>query len=643
MPTARPLALVALALGACNNAPVDNDLYDGPAFGRVGGFVHDVDGQPLADVSVELDGLVAVTDAEGLYVLDGVTPGQDLVLEFTRPGYARGYARTALISWETVGVDKVLSPIDGRDSFVAFDGGVVEVADVTVAFMPDGIVTADGAPYEGTVNVEVTHIDPYSAELDAAPGDLTALALEDGSAKAEYRPNQLVSYGMVDVSLYDDDGNPLQLQEGMPATVEMPITNGDLPQLYHLGNGDTQKLWSFDRERGRWIEEGLGDVAANDEGDLTFTFEASHFSWWNCDQGFVPTCATGRVVDAIGFPVRGATLTARGGQSTSTVTTDEEGYYVVSVMAGDTVRFESSTFVGRRTWLETSPAIFIDGEGSSAADCEPIPDIEIEVCRESGVVMADDLNLHVSGMDVGQNGDQMRAWFWEPAGDPWLCESPWDRLEEEDCMETTPKDFPSHLGDDLPVMEDIHTRSVGEWLEMSTDRDTYVMEKEEINGLPKYSFKTLEIDDQGELVINDLDLRGGDAIGGRAPGSVTDYFGPLDAPALFTIPEEVRVTNMSGPQRAMSRSNGFSVNYNAGDNDWGMLVFVTSGPEDPSLVCRYRDDGSIRISGADMGRMNPGFASVSVYRPDFDWTAGPDGLPIRKQIVSGAIIEAELR
>lgn len=635
---ARLSALVILLSIGCNQAP--SELYDGPAFGRVGGFVYDLSGEPLADVTVELQGVYAETDANGLYVLDGVTPGQDLVVSFIRPGFAKGYAVTNLISWETVHVDKTLMEIDGYATFPADVGGMVEVAGVQVTFSPNSIVDAAGQPYTGEVTVEITHIDPYTDEMNAAPGDLRALAFSTDGSKDVNTPSQLVSYGMSDITLYDEEGEPLQLEEGEVADVEMPITNGSLPQLYHLAPGARQQTWSYSPARGRWLEEGEGEVLEDEDGNLRFSFEASHFSWWNCDQGFVPTCASGRVVDTIGFPVRGASLQARGNQSTSTVTTDEDGYYVVTVMTGDTVNFSGSTFVGNRSW-SASQSKYIDGEGSSAATCEPIPDITIEVCRESGVVMAENLELHVSGLDPEQNGDQLRAWFWEPAGDPWLCENPWDNLAEDDCMTTTPNDFPSHLDDQIPGGMDIRTKSAGNWIELDTSRDRYRLDKENINGDPRYFYETVVMEDDGEVTFNDLDLRGGDVMGLRAPGNPSDYFGAMDESEFITMPTDVTLSNISGPQ-TVSRSSGMDVRTDNGGSDWGMLVLVTQNADSTSLVCRYNDDGSFRIGAEHLNQLDPSWASVSIYRPQFGWVAGPDGMPIRRQILSGSIVETDL-
>ncbi|HJN76637.1 MAG TPA: carboxypeptidase-like regulatory domain-containing protein [Myxococcota bacterium] len=637
---------ILFALVACNTTTNESIYADDP-MGRITGQVADLDGQGLEGVEVSADGLTALTGPDGWYTLDGVSPGQSVV-SFVSPGFAKNYKRVQLLSWETISADATLQEIDGFDVFDAKIGGITQVGDVLVDFGATSVVDTDGNSFDGAVTVEVTYLDPYTDDINFAPGDLTALAISaDSLTKDANEPAQLVSYGMVDISLYDEDGNPLNVSEDNPAVVEMPVTNGDLPDVYRVQNGDPQATWSFSAEKGMWMEEGAGVVQENDDGDLVFTFEATHFSWWNCDQGFVPTCAYGKVTDVLGFPVRGARIDAQGGQSSSSVYTDDDGNYVVSVMVGDTVNFKGTTAVGGKNW-SADHTVYLYGYGSSSADCQPIPEIEIEVCREAGIVMTDNLDLHVSGGDVGQNGDQLRAWFWEPPGDVWRCQDLWDKIDEGECLESNPADYPQIWGYDSNLDE--MTRSAGEWLEFRTPRDTYHIDEESLDGNPVYMFQTIElVETKGvEIQQNDVDLRGGDAIRGNAPGSADAYFGAIENEEWVTIPEEVTLTNIEGPQGNVARSGGLNIRFDGKNNEDDMMVFIT--PEQPEgdaieqgLLCRESDDGSIDISGGDLGNVAPGWASVSIYRPEFTWTVGPDGLPIRVQAVSGAVVEANLR
>ena len=52
----------------------------------------------------------------------------------------------------------------------------------------------------------------------------------------------------------------------------------------NVTDGDLIPAWSFDEERGIWIEEGFGVVSLSPRGDFSWSFNASHLSWWNCDR-----------------------------------------------------------------------------------------------------------------------------------------------------------------------------------------------------------------------------------------------------------------------------------------------------------------------------------------------------------------------
>ncbi len=669
-----PSMLSILLLAACGTTVSQDEILvsDDDAFGKVGGIVTDTSGAPIADVTVTAQGLSATTDADGVYLIDGLEPGSDFVVEFHKRGYANGFSRSSLISWETAAANKVLLEIDGTDTFDASAGGTVEVGVIsggierplTVEFAPDSIVDSLGRPYAGTVVVEITYVDPYDETAEGAPGDLQALAFpEDNEAKEASEPAQLVSYGMAEITLYpetaltDEDGEPLadeelNLDEGEAATVVIPIVNPDA-SIYEAVAGDSLPTWSFDEAKGIWVEEGEGLVDSDEDG-LLFEFEAPHFSWWNSDQGFVPTFACGRVVDYLGFPVRSAEVIARGTQSTSTATTDEDGYYTISVLAGDTVTFTASTMVaGTSDWPADHHTMYIDGGTSrNTCDGDEVPDIGIDVCRESGVVMTDNITSYLSATDA-TNGDRLRAFFWEAPGDIEYCVNPWDHVGMEDCEQISVDDYvtPHEIDsvDDLPV----ELRPVGDWLELSTARDTYVLNKHTSNGKPFYTIDTESYSstDPSYLESNDLDLRGGDALSALAPGDLSAGMGSIDEATWVTIPEEFTSDGVDGPQ-VMGAGSSLTLNFDAANNGDGILVIGggvsinddgQADETDSFMICRFYDDGSITIPGSDMRALNNGATAVSIFRPEIGWTAGPDGLPIRVQAFSGTAVELDIQ
>ncbi len=660
--------LATLLLAACGTA-VDSDavlVSDDDAFGKLGGLVVDSDGSPVAGVTVTAQGLSATTDGDGVYLIDGLEPGTgEFSVEFSKRGYAKGYTRANLISWETAAANKTLLPVNGVDTFDASTGGTIEVEvydgrRMTVEFDGGSIVDSSGNPYTGVVSVEVTYVNPYDGKLAAgAPGDLQALAYpEDSASKEASEPTQLVSYGMADITLYPEDCDEgdteceeenLNLAEGTSALVNMPIFNPEA-SIYEVFGGEEMPSWSYNPERGLWQEEGSGGIGSGDDG-LSFEFEATHFSWWNCDQGFVPTFACGRVVDYLGFPVRSAEVLARGSQTNSIAYTDEDGFYTITVMAGDTVTFSASTYVaGTTNWPVQEQVMFIDG-GDSRSTCagDEVPDMPIEVCRESGVVMTDNITSHLSVTDA-TNGDRLRAFFWEAPGDIEYCQNPWDNIDMESCEILNTGDYATHDisdADGLPL----DLRPVGDWLEISNGRDVYTLEKEVSNGKPFYTFETESFNENSSdyLETNDIDLRGGDVLSALAPGDSSIGMGSINESNWVTIPAEFTSNGMSGPT-TMSSSSGTTINFSAANNSDGILVFGASVEQSTEvddssdfMVCRFNDDGSITIPGDVMGAIDNGVSGLSVFRPEIGWTPGPDGLPIRIQAFSGTSIEVDMQ
>jgi hypothetical protein len=90
-------------------------------------------------------------------------------------------------------------------------------------------------------------------------------------------------------------------------------------------------------------------------------------------------------------------------------------------------------------------------------------------------------------------------------------------------------------------------------------------------------------------------------------------------------------------------SAGLELEFTGRNNRDHLLVFVTSAPDEPGLMCRYADDGDVSLSASDLNQLSNDWASVAVYRPEIGWVTGPDGLPIRIQGVAGEIVQLDLR
>ena len=605
----------------------DTNLPDAPqeeyVHGRIAGTVSTAFGDPIEGVEVSAQGITAITDTDGDYTLLEVEPSDQIVVKFSKREYATNYQTTELISWETATSNVVLLGIDGSETFSSHDAVYFIIDNTTVEFQANSFVDKPtGDRYSGNVTVEVTHVDPSTDELSGAPRDLAAISNSDDS--------QLVSYGMVDVTLYGEDGEELSIDIDKPATLRMPITNGRLPGNLQMEPGDTQSTWSFDPAQGIWVEEATGTISATAD-QLFFTFEATHFSWWNCDQGFVPSCAQGRVIDFLDFPVRGASVTCAGDQTTSTAVTDENGEYTCSIMVGDSVNFTGQTFVANRNWDKTVGAIFMDSEGSSAADCEPIEDIKIDVCRIAGAVNIENYDAIVSENDPeGTAADHLSAVFWEPPGDISYCSNPWESLEIGECWTGTNEEvvanFPESAFPGIPET----ARSAGGWVEVSNEYNSYNMEKTLKGNLPFYNWESVELQG-GEVITNRPDFKQGQVISVEADGDASAYFGSWRVDNFATVPNQVYMS----VDTLTADGGNLLVDYsNTTDGE----VFFTATSGEQQVWCKFEDLGGFSVPSHALSQLESGWGGASVFNLSLTLQSGPDGLPIYAQLFSGEMV-----
>lgn len=618
------LSLVSLlALTACGKSSETGQdtgiQLTQEAHGKVAGMVVDTEGNPIFGVSAVINGNTVITGVDGVFVIPDIEPSDRLLVSFIKNGYAKNYSYVSLESFETVNTNVTMLPITGEATIDSREASEVSIEGSTLSFSANSFVTESGDIYTGNVRVQVTNLDPHTQDSVASPGDLSAISFssESGTSKTSSTPVQLVSYGMVDVSLFGEDGEVLNIEDDTPAAVEISISNGELPEIYQLANGDEQIAWSFNPELGKWIEEDAGNVVERD-GELFFQFQATHFSWWNCDQGFVPSCASGRVVDMIDFPVRGAEVVCNGGQTTSKVTTDNQGYYVCDVMVGDNVTFGASTFVGGRTW-DNSTSLFMDGEGSDSTTCEPIPTIQIEVCRIAGSINVQNVNSMTEEDVAAMNGDAVTAVFWEPPGNPEYCGAAWEDLEG--CIVGTTNDIQNEFPESsIPGVPET-AQSVGAWLEIYNDSIPYRLERSYSNGLPLY----VNPDNKRP------ELEEGDMIDIEASGDYDSYFGAWEISDILAIPVEAGFEAGGGVHTV----NGATTFEIEDSNDTTVATALVGSSIN---ICRVEGD-RVTFNSSDLEQ---GFGGLGVTNISEEFLEGPDGLPVRLSTFSGESVSIEV-
>ena len=165
-----------LFITACGNNPNYDDVYTGPVHGKISGIVTTTDGVPLEGVSVSAQDVSSTTSQDGAYVLEDVDPNDNIVVTFTKQGYAKNYTATNLHSWETVSSNVSLLEADGFEVVSATVSSNINIGDTKVRFSENSFLNSYGTPYTGEVTVQITHVDPSTSEIWGAPADMTAIA-----------------------------------------------------------------------------------------------------------------------------------------------------------------------------------------------------------------------------------------------------------------------------------------------------------------------------------------------------------------------------------------------------------------------------------------------------------------------------------
>ncbi len=286
------------------------------------GIVKDAAGNFIPGVNVTTGTESAMTNSAGLFSFDKIgTVNNRSVLKFTKDGYftvTRSEIKQSESSIEVVMHPKGNSNISVSTNFSAGTAKTLAVQGMKVTIPASSLIRADGSVYTGNVNADMLYLDPNNENFTTMMpgGDMQAARTDNTSAT-------LISYGMVEVSLADDNGNLLQLKTGSESEITYPIPAG-------MENNPpaTIPLWFFDEERGLWIEEGTATLKGN-----VYVGHVTHFSWHNLDVPAERVTIKGKVTDCNGDPVPNVKVTV----DQTYDKTDANGNYQVYVPANTPV------------------------------------------------------------------------------------------------------------------------------------------------------------------------------------------------------------------------------------------------------------------------------------------------------------------
>ncbi len=287
------------------------------------GIVRNTEGNPLGEVRVTTGTSTVTTGNDGKFTFTQANiVSSRAVIKFEKQGYFT--VTRSSIKENEMNMEVVLrakgSNNTSTTTFNANQEKTLSAGDMQATVPANGLVHADGSTYTGIVNADMLYLDPNDTDFATAMpgGDLAAIRTDNSEV-------QLISYGMVEISLTDNTGKPLQLREGETSTLTFPIPAGmesDPPASI--------PLWYFDEEKGIWIEEGVAAL----EGDV-YVGTIQHFSWHNLDVPAKRVTIKGKVTNCNDAPVQvRVTVTQNIGSNVFTQAyaySNSKGEYVVWV------------------------------------------------------------------------------------------------------------------------------------------------------------------------------------------------------------------------------------------------------------------------------------------------------------------------
>jgi len=345
------------------------------------GEVYDLQGEPIKNAIVTLGDNITQTDDNGFFDVTGLANESKAVVSVEKEGYYSGHP--VFYPEEGTGQHVKVQLMERLVSgTVTTSDRVVNVDQHQVDFTNATFKDVSGNPYTGNVTVFATYLDPTDDNLQQyMPGDLVGVNTDN-------EEQLLKSYGMLNVELEDDMGNPINIDGEAEMTMEVPIELiGQAPT--------TIPLWYFDEPSGNWIEEGEATLVGNQ-----YVGTVTHFTLWNCDAPFDLVNIYGTVntsLDPSAFHIR---VTRPNGDD-NTTPLNEGGRFQGKVPANEVLTLEVIDFCGNALVSESIGPLSVE-TNVGTFDLSGISTTTITV---SGTAIDCDLNPITNGYAMVSTGN----------------------------------------------------------------------------------------------------------------------------------------------------------------------------------------------------------------------------------------------
>ena len=329
---------IVLTIAACHQdtdlliphpyVPVENIVSS------VGGIVIDDNNDPIADATVILGTETKETDKNGVFIFRNVEVNSERAyIKVVKAGYFHG-SRTILPRKDAISKTRIKLQSSTEIGMVAAStGGEFTLpGGAALLFPANAIVDQAGNTYTSDIHISLNYLNPQDQELGVKmPGNMIGIAT-DGQF------NALTSFGMLAITLTDDNGSALRIANDHQIEIRLPVGDellNDAPS--------TIPLWMFDEEEGYWRENGQAVI-----NDGIYVAKISDLAFWNVGTAYEMIDIQGKVIDQDGEPIPNVQVSYSLLSNTAfgAVWSDSEGYFTGNVPANELLKVHVSDQCG---------------------------------------------------------------------------------------------------------------------------------------------------------------------------------------------------------------------------------------------------------------------------------------------------------
>lgn len=317
--------LASLLLTGCFNDSDNDNISTPPSveqnMGSITGTVVDqISLNPIAGATITINNQEYTTDANGEFTLSGLPVNEDVTLTINANNYPERTFSTRVANSTTMEVEYQLN----NDSTVtAVTQSVTENISLSIANLgaqldipANALQRADGQPIVGEITVMMDVITP-SVDSEEMPG---GYGIVDGGF--------MESFGALNVTATDSEGNPLVLTDGNNMTMMIPLSTRNLDAI-----AAQMPLFFYNELLEDWVQTGTASLQTSADGTQIYAAEVDEIGAWNVDLEMSTVNVLGCVEDTDGNRVSNAWVKGDGinYSSVTTALTDNNGNFTLPV------------------------------------------------------------------------------------------------------------------------------------------------------------------------------------------------------------------------------------------------------------------------------------------------------------------------